>query len=139
MDGFVLKSAFIHLEEQDGSESIHRRIMQFDENPHLDPDADPAGTAASRKLLQLELPSFDAQTNSRDRVLTLAKLNLLAYDRLTLGAKSARPGDADGVLSTSCYTPLLQACNLRSRSHGRWVWQEIMRKTCMILLHSSIS
>eukprot|EP00039_Didymoeca_costata_P016317 m.289602 g.289602 ORF g.289602 m.289602 type:complete len:581 (-) comp16374_c0_seq2:66-1808(-) len=54
---------------------LHRRNLQFDENPHV------------RNLDELRrrsrradpLPSFSANSNSRDRVIALLKLNLLAY------------------------------------------------------------
>ena len=86
VDGFVLRSAFIHVSGSDGSESVHRRMIQFDEQPHLNPDLDPLRTAKGRQLLQTQLPSFDANRNNRERVISLAKLNLLAYDRLNLRA-----------------------------------------------------
>ena len=67
VDGFVLKSAFIHVEHENGDARLHRRMLQFDENPHLDPDVQHQN---GRKVLQLQpasFPDFDTTTNSRDR------------------------------------------------------------------------
>jgi len=88
IDGFVLNSAFVHVQHKDGSATINRRMIQFDDHPHRHPDLDPK-SEKGRKLLQADrftvlgrdIPYFSSQTNSRDRVITLAKLNLLAYDR----------------------------------------------------------
>ena len=41
VDGFVLNSIFVHLERADGRVQTHRRMMQFDDHPHLDPSVAP--------------------------------------------------------------------------------------------------
>ena len=38
IDGFVLNSVLVHLEHADGRVELHRRMMQFDDHPHLDPN-----------------------------------------------------------------------------------------------------
>ena len=127
VDGFVLRSAFIRVSGSDGSESIHRRMIQFDEQPHLNPDLDPPdldtlGAAKGRRLLQTQLPSFDATKNSRERVITLAKLNLLAYDRLNLGA------------CVKCVLHRSFSCNLRP---SVWIYMDceycLVESLCLVV------
>ena len=38
IDGFVLNSVLVHLEHVDGRVEVHRRMMQFGDHPHLDPN-----------------------------------------------------------------------------------------------------
>jgi len=68
--GFHLRSIFVHSAAERG---LVRRSLRFDDNPHVR-DVDELQRRSRRSL-----PTISASENSRDRVLTLLKLNVLAY------------------------------------------------------------
>mmetsp|Transcript_59910 Transcript_59910/g.122971 ORF Transcript_59910/g.122971 Transcript_59910/m.122971 type:complete len:561 (-) Transcript_59910:112-1794(-) len=74
IDGFVLKSVFLHSNEANPAE-LHRRVLRFDDNPHLE-----NLEAHNQRRSRLALPQFSGLLNSKQRVIAMAKLNLLAYD-----------------------------------------------------------
>ena len=55
---------------------LHKHLLHFDANPHL---LLLNSFNARQQFLQASLPAFTATLTSRERVLALAKLNLLAY------------------------------------------------------------
>jgi len=77
IDGFVLNSVLVHLEHADGRVEVHRRMMQFDDHPHLDPNVPrevcPAPSRASARqpaqrskdvLLEAPIPTVPIKTES---------------------------------------------------------------------------
>ncbi len=68
VDGFVLRAAYVFVHgSHAGPRRLQRRNLRFDDHPHL---------LHSRR----GLPEFSADRNNKDRVIALAKLNMLAYD-----------------------------------------------------------
>ena len=71
-----------------------KRKLQFDDHPHLLKIDDPTDEQTNRRHL-LALPEISPNVNSKERVIALAKLNLLAYD---LRARTSWLGYAEDVM-----------------------------------------
>ena len=62
-----------------GKTRLVKRKLQFDDHPHLLKTDDPTDDRTNRRHL-LALPEISPDVNSKERVIALAKLNVLAYD-----------------------------------------------------------
>jgi hypothetical protein len=69
MDGFVLNSVLVHLEHADGRVEVHRRMMQFDDHPHLDPNVPrevcPAPSRAGARQPAQRVPGRDSSQKAQ--------------------------------------------------------------------------
>ena len=74
VDGFVLRSLYLHSKNGIDGNAIVRRSLKFTEHPHLNS----LETMNKRRKL-LQIPELGGTLNSRAQILALAKLNFLAY------------------------------------------------------------